>query len=165
MVSLFWINWFFVSDLWRRAGGGCQTGPGQRNRPPDRRRVWNHKLSLQRSSVRIQPDQQLHGPAHTQNSSVTGQDPAGLVQFHVLPKRAVLYPESHRSVLSPSQEAQNLMALTNVDTPLKGGLNTPCMRATSLVSHHRDRWSRRPTRCCLHPSGTHHASKYALLHE
>lgn len=23
------------------------------------------------------------------------------------------------------QEAQNLMALTNVDTPLKGGLNTP----------------------------------------
>lgn len=27
--------------------------------------------------------------------------------------------------LSPSKEAQNLMALTNVDTPLKGGLNTP----------------------------------------
>ena len=25
----------------------------------------------------------------------------------------------------PFQEAQNLMALTNVDTPLKGGLNTP----------------------------------------
>lgn len=23
------------------------------------------------------------------------------------------------------QEAQNLMALTNIDTPLKGGLNTP----------------------------------------
>lgn len=23
------------------------------------------------------------------------------------------------------QEAQNIMALTNVDTPLKGGLNTP----------------------------------------
>ena len=33
------------------------------------------------------------------------------------------------------QEAQNLMALTNVDTPLKGGLNPPppCMRVTSLV--------------------------------
>lgn len=29
------------------------------------------------------------------------------------------------SVLSVPQEAQNLMALTNVDTPLKGGLNTP----------------------------------------
>jgi len=28
-------------------------------------------------------------------------------------------------VLSVIQEAQNLMALTNVDTPLKGGLNTP----------------------------------------
>lgn len=28
-------------------------------------------------------------------------------------------------VLSVTQEAQNLMALTNVDTPLKGGLNTP----------------------------------------
>lgn len=26
---------------------------------------------------------------------------------------------------SVTQEAQNLMALTNVDTPLKGGLNTP----------------------------------------
>ena len=24
-----------------------------------------------------------------------------------------------------SQEAQNIMALTNIDTPLKGGLNTP----------------------------------------
>lgn len=37
----------------------------------------------------------------------------------------VFCPESHSSVLLPPQEAQNLMALTNVDTPLKGGLNTP----------------------------------------
>ena len=28
-------------------------------------------------------------------------------------------------ILFVMQEAQNLMALTNVDTPLKGGLNTP----------------------------------------
>ena len=27
--------------------------------------------------------------------------------------------------MSFHQEAQNIMALTNVDTPLKGGLNTP----------------------------------------
>lgn len=47
---------------------------------------------------------------------------------------------------------------------LREGWTHPCMRATSLVSHHRDRWSRRPTQCCLHPSGTHHPWQYALLH-
>jgi len=29
------------------------------------------------------------------------------------------------SYLACKQEAQNIMALSNVDTPLKGGLNTP----------------------------------------
>lgn len=48
---------------------------------------------------------------------------------------------------------------------LREGWTPRSTRATSQVSHHRDRWSRRPTRCCPHPSGAHQAWKYALSHE
>lgn len=38
----------------------------------------------------------------------------------------VIFPVHNWTVLCfLCQEAQNLMALTNIDTPLKGGLNTP----------------------------------------
>ena len=37
------------------------------------------------------------------------------------------------------QEAQNIMALTNVDTPLKGGLNTPLQNSdfSSITPRHQ----------------------------
>jgi len=37
------------------------------------------------------------------------------------------------------QEAQNIMALSNVDTPLKGGLNTPLHESdfTGVTPHHQ----------------------------
>ncbi|KAK7901793.1 hypothetical protein WMY93_018562 [Mugilogobius chulae] len=51
------------------------------------------------------------------------------------------------------QEAQNLMALTNIDTPLKGGLNTPLHESDFSGVTPRDRLYRRPTQSSARPSG------------
>lgn len=51
----------------------------------------------------------------------------GLLQdYNITPSNSMLRtPRTPASTDTLMQEAQNIMALTNVDTPLKGGLNTP----------------------------------------
>ena len=52
------------------------------------------------------------------------------VRFSFKPfKKFYLQSSNRKKILILSQEAQTILALQNVETPLKGGMNTPLMQS------------------------------------